>query len=252
MTGQNKTGQYITKQRSTAHYRTIHYKTRQHRTLQITIPAKREEQNMKTKTVELKRIEPKTMIIHIEGTTDLVLNKMNAHTIRTLTDARKDKAKNLEKPNEWEQVITAMHWRDGTPKDFSEEGLYQAFKDNAPCISAFGLKKSFGEAVVRNEIDKYKTKFDANVNIIAPNNLIPIKFTGYELDEKLMSPKKGSPVLVRLNRFIGWSADIVVQYLDNVYSEEQIINIVNLAGFGLGIGSGRTSGYGRYSVTAIS
>ena len=67
-----------------------------------------------------------------------------------------------------------------------------------------------------------------------------------------MSPKKGSPVLVRLNRFIGWSADIVVQYLDNVYSEEQIINIVNLAGFGLGIGSGRTSGYGRYSVTAIS
>ena len=145
-----------------------------------------------------------------------------------------------------------MHWRDGTPKDFSEEGLYQAFKDNAPCISAFGLKKSFGEAVVRNEIDKYKTKFDANVNIIAPNNLIPIKFTGYELDEKLMSPKKGSPVLVRLNRFIGWSADIVVQYLDNVYSEEQIINIVNLAGFGLGIGSGRTSGYGRYSVTAIS
>ena len=145
-----------------------------------------------------------------------------------------------------------MHWRDGTPKDFSEEGLYQAFKDNAPCISAFGLKKSFGEAVVRNEIDKYKTKFDANVNIIAPNNLIPIKFTGYELDEKLMSPKKGSPVLVRLNRFTGWSADIVVQYLDNVYSEEQIINIVNLAGFGLGIGSGRTSGYGRYSVTAIS
>ena len=114
------------------------------------------------------------------------------------------------------------------------------------------MKKSFGEAVVRNEIDKYKTKFDANVNIIAPNNLIPIKFTGYELDEKLMSPKKGSPVLVRLNRFIGWSADIVVQYLDNVYSEEQIINIVNLAGFGLGIGSGRTSGYGRYSVTAIS
>ena len=137
-------------------------------------------------------------------------------------------------------------------KDFSEEGLYQAFKDNAPCISAFGLKKSFGEAVVRNEIDKYKTKFDANVNIIAPNNLIPIKFTGYELYEKLMSPKKGSPVLVRLNRFTGWSADIVVQYLDNVYSEEQIINIVNLAGFGLGIGSGRTSGYGRYSVTAIS
>ena len=204
-----------------------------------------------TKTIEMKNIEPKTMIIHIEGSTDLVLNKMNAHTIRTLTDARKDKAKSLEKPDEWEQIITAMHWRDGTPTDFSEEGLKQALVENAPCISAFGLKKSFGEAVVRNEIDKYKTKFDANVNIIASNNLIPIRFTEYNLDEKLMSPKKGSPVLTRLNRFTGWSADITVQYLDNVYSEEQIINIVNLAGFGLGIGSGRSSGYGRYSVTSI-
>ena len=206
---------------------------------------------MATKTIELRSIEPKTMIVHIEGTTDLVLNKMNAHTIRTLTDARKDKAKSLEKPNEWEQIITAMHWRDETLTDFSEEGLKKALLENAPCISAFGLKKSFGEAVVRNEIDKYKTKFDANVNIIAPNNLIPVKFAEYHLDEKLMSPKKGSPVLTRLNRFTGWSADVKIQYLDNVYSEEQILNIVNLAGFGIGIGSGRTSGYGRYSITSI-
>lgn len=204
-----------------------------------------------TTTIEMKPITPKTMTIRIEGSTDLVLNKMNAVTVRALTDARKDKAKSIEKPNEWEQIITAMHWRDGTPKDFTEDGLKQALVDNAPCISAFGLKKSFGEAVVRNEIDKYKTKFDANVNIIAPNNLIPIKFTEYNVDEKLMSPKKGSPVLVNLNRFSGWSADITIQYLDNVYSAEQIINIVNLAGFGLGIGSGRSSGYGRYSVTAL-
>ena len=203
------------------------------------------------KSIEVKAIEPKTLILHIEGQSDLVLNKMNACTVRALTDARKDKAKSLEKPNVWEQVITAMHWYNGTPTDFSEEGLKNALVENAPCISAFGLKKSFGEAVVRNEIDKYKTKFDANVNIIARNNLIPIKFTEYFLDEKLMSPKKGSPVLTRLNRFTGWSADITISYLENVYSEEQIISIVNLAGFGLGIGSGRSSGYGRYKVTSI-
>ena len=203
------------------------------------------------KNIEVKAIEPKTLILHIEGQSDLVLNKMNACIVRALTDARKDKAKSLEKPNEWEQVITAMHWYNGTPTDFSEEGLKKALVENAPCISAFGMKKSFGEAVVRNEIDKYKTKFDANVNIIARNNLIPIKFTEYFLDEKLMSPKKGSPVLTRLNRFTGWSADITISFLENVYSEEQIISIVNLAGFGLGIGSGRSSGYGRYKVTSI-
>lgn len=209
--------------------------------------------NSKTdsETVTLKAISPKSVKVRIVGDSDLVLNKMNDVTRRDLIDKRKDKAKNLEKPNEWEQIITSMHWYKGTPTDFSEEGLRKAFVNNAPCISAFGLRKSFGDAVVRNEIDKYKTKFDASVNIITRGNLIPITFAEHYIDEKLMSPKLGSPVLVRLNRFVGWSAEVEISYLDTVYSLEQIINIINLAGFGLGIGSGRSSGYGRYHVESI-
>ena len=144
-----------------------------------------------------------------------------------------------------------MHWYNGKPIDFSEEGLRKALTENAPCITGFGLKKSFGDAVVRNEIDKYKTKFDANVNIISKGGLVPIKFAEHHVDEKLMSPKKGAPVLVNLNRFSGWSATLTVSYMENVYSVEQIVNIINLAGFGLGIGSGRTSGFGRYHVSGV-
>ena len=206
---------------------------------------------MKTETIEIKRIDVKQVTVKIVGDGDLILNKMNDVSTRQLTGQRKNKAKDLEVPNEWEQIITAMHWRDGKPTDFSEQGLIDALKNNAPCITDFGLKKSFGDAVVRNEIDKYKTKFDNSLNIVAKGNLIPIKFTEHCVDEKLMSPKKGSPVLVRMNRFSGWSAEFTIQFTENVYSLEQIINIINLAGFGLGIGSGRTSGYGRYHVEEV-
>lgn len=206
---------------------------------------------MKTETIEIKRIETKQVTVKIVGDGDLILNKMNDVSTRQLTGQRKNKAKDLEVPNEWEQIITAMHWRDGKPTDFSEQGLIDALKNNAPCITAFGLKKSFGDAVVRNEIDKYKTKFDNSLNIVAKGNLIPIKFAEHCVDEKLMSPKKGSPVLVRMNRFSGWSAEFTIQFTENVYSLEQIINIINLAGFGLGIGSGRSSGYGRYHVEEV-
>ena len=206
---------------------------------------------MKTETIEIKRIDVKQVTVKIVGDGDLILNKMNDVSTRQLTDQRKNKAKDMEVPNEWEQIITAMHWRDGKPTDFSEQGLIDALKNNAPCITAFGLKKSFGEAVVRNEIDKFKTKFDPSVNIIAKGNLIPIKFTEHYIDEKLMSPMRGKPVLVRMNRFSGWSAEFTIQFTENVYSLEQIINIINLAGFGLGIGSGRTSGYGRYHVEEV-
>lgn len=78
----------------------------------------------------------------------------------------------------------------------------------------------------------------------------PTDFTE-EGDEKLMSPKKGAPVLVRLNRFSGWSATFTIQYTENAYSLEQILNIIRLAGFGNGIGSGRTSGYGRYHIESV-
>lgn len=196
----------------------------------------------------------KTAYVTIEGTTDLVLNKMNARNTRSLI--AEDRKKVREVPNQWEDIITAIHWRDALPTkdtytECNEELLREMLKSNAPCVTAFGLKKSFGDAVVRNEIDKYKTKFDNAVNVVAERGLVPVTFTEWSLDERLMSPKKGAPVTVRLSHFSGWRATFRIDYTEHVYSLEQIVNIINLAGFGLGIGSGRTSGYGRYKVVGI-
>lgn len=196
----------------------------------------------------------KTAHIFIEGDGDIVLNKMNARDTRLLTS--EDRKKIKEVPNVWEDIITSIHWRDGIPcadtyKECTEEMLMQMLKENAPCITAFGLKKSFDQAVVRNEIDKYATKIDNAVNVVADKGLVPITFTEWSLDERLMSPKKGSPVTVRLSHFSGWKADFRIDYTEHVFSLEQIVNIINLAGFGLGIGSGRTSGYGRYHVVDV-
>ena len=205
----------------------------------------------KTEVIEIKPLNLKTATITIVGDSDLILNKMNDINTKELIDKRKDKAKDTAKPNVWEGIITSMHWYNGKPTDYSEEGLLQAFKENAPCITGFGLKKSFGQAVVQNKIDTYATKFNAAINIIAKGDLVPVQFAEHHIDEKLMSPKKGSPVLVHLNRFCGWKADFTIQYTENAFSLEQIVNIVNLAGFGNGIGSGRSSGYGRYHVEGI-
>ena len=204
------------------------------------------------KVITIKPIEINSMTITIEGDSDLILNRMNKRTVEMLTDQRKDKGKTIRDVNVWEDVITSMHWRDPLPDQYDEKTLERLLKENAPCISAFGLKKSFGQAVVRNEIDKYATKFDASVNIVAPGNLIPITFAEHYVDEKLMSPKRGAPVLSRQNRFVGWKAKFTVQYMGGgSYSAEQIVQVINLAGFGLGIGSGRSSGYGRYHVVGV-
>lgn len=206
----------------------------------------------KETSITVKPLTLNTATITISGDGDLILNKMNDVSTRQLVEQRKNKAKTVEEPNEWEQVITAMHWRDGKPTEFSKESLEEALKNNAPCITTFGLKKSFEQTVVRCGIDKYSTKFSNSVNVVAVNGLVPIRFMEHHVDEKLMSPKRGAPVLVRLNRFTGWSADITVQYVEGgEYSLEQIVQIIGLAGFGGGIGSGRSSGYGRYHIEGV-
>lgn len=207
----------------------------------------------KTKEISVKPIQTTSVRIRISGDSDLILNKMNDVTVRELTDKQKNKSKSVEEKNEWEQIITAIHWRDGKPSTFTEESLKDSLVNNAPCITAFGLKKSFEEAIVRNCIDTYATKFKNGVNVIAPNDLVPIKFTEHFIDEKLMSPKRGAPVLTRQNRFTGWEAEFTVQFIEGgAYSLEQIIQIIGLAGFGGGIGSGRTSGYGRYHIEQVT
>lgn len=208
------------------------------------------------KIIEIQPINVTRVSITIEGDTDVVLNQMNARTIRELTDARKDKKQQRQVPNIWEDIITAVHWRDGYPvKDtyleLEEHHLHEMLTENAPCITAFGLKKSFNQAVVRNELDKYSTKFDNAINIIAPGGLVPITFVEHYVDEKLMSPKKGAPVLSRTNRFTGWRATFDITCMETVYSVQSVVNVINMAGFGLGIGSGRSSGYGRYHVIDV-
>lgn len=204
--------------------------------------------------IQIESIEPKTATVTIEGTGTLCLNKMNARNFRTLT--ADDRKKVNEAPNVWEDVITSVHWRDPLPTsdtyhDCDEAMMRELLENNAPCISAFGLKKSFNQTVVRQEIDKYSTKFDAALNIIAKNNLIPVTFSEWSLDERLMSPKRGAPITVRLNHFSGWRATFDIEYLDNVFSLNGIVNIINMSGFSMGIGSGRTSGFGRYKVVDV-
>ena len=208
----------------------------------------------KERIIEVQPVRIERATILIEGDGDLILNKMNARTFREQIAKHDGKKTIKEVPNIWEDIITAIHWRDGYPvedtyHDMTEETLRDMLENNAPCITGFGLKKSFCQAVVRNEIDTYATKFDNAMNVTA--RLEPIKFVEHFVDKAVMSPVRGKPVVVYINRFSGWSSQIHITYTENVYTLDQIVNIINMAGFGLGIGSGRSSGYGRYHVVGV-
>lgn len=211
------------------------------------------KKNANEVTIATPESKVKHAIIHIVGDSDLILNKMNARNTRMLMAP--DRKAIREQPNLWEDLITAIHWKDPLPMqdtytESNEAMMKKLLAENSPCITAFGLKKSFGQTVVRTGIDKYATSLDASLNI-AGEGLIPVKFSGWAYREQLMSPKRGAPIVVSLNHFMGWEAEFTISFLDGVYSRDKLVEIINMAGFSVGIGSGRTSGYGRYHVAEV-
>ena len=65
------------------------------------------------------------------------------------------------------------------------------------------------------------------------------------------SGMKGSPRKIRRNQFEGWSVEVVVEYNKANLSAEQIINVMNWAGFHIGVGGFRkekTGNYGSFHV----
>ena len=206
-------------------------------------------------TIQVTRLETETILIKLVGDSDHILNKMTDSTAREMTaeDRKKAHAEEENTRNEWEDAITALHWRDPKPyKDKSEctEEMFldMLYKSNAPCISAHGLKESWKSAVVRMGMDTYSTRFDFQLNI--NQDLLPITFAKYERDIKPMKQKMGNSMLTaKLHRFSGWECLVPVTYIKNgVYGIGTILSVIENAGFGLGIGSGTKSGFGRYHI----
>lgn len=216
----------------------------------------------KDNTIQIKRLETETVLIKLVGDTDLVLNKMTASTTREMTADDRKKAHSEESQKdpyhlEWESRCTSLHWEKpigNIPfEDYTEELFYELLEKNAPCISAHGLKESWKSAVVRMGVDQYSTRFSFQTNI--RKELLPITFAQYELDVKPMPQKGlgGGMLTAKLHRFIGWECIVPVSFIKGgVYTPDMIFSIIENAGFGLGIGSGCSSGYGRYHISAAN
>lgn len=206
----------------------------------------------KTKEIKIPAMPIETMVVTIEGDSDLILNRMSRRSRQDLLDKQAGRPKNTDARNDWEDAATALHWNVPLEGEIStEEDFAGLFEKGQPCISAFGFGKTLAQTVSRFGFDAKGTEFAANVQVVAKNGLIPIKYAEHHLDEKLIPSNTlaRTPVRSLQNRFVGWSADITFKYVDNgKFSIDQILQIVQYAGFGIGIGAARTEGNGRYHI----
>jgi hypothetical protein len=65
------------------------------------------------------------------------------------------------------------------------------------------------------------------------------------------SGMKGSPRKIMRNQFEDWSVELTIEYNKNNLSAEQIINVINWAGFHIGVGGFRKEKTGNYGAFHI-
>lgn len=220
----------------------------------------------KTETIMLNPIKMSDFTVHIEGTSDLILcAKARSYELPELFKQSHPKGTqipaNLQQDyNLWEKLITSIHWE--KPIEYHDEdwSLYTEdewnnyMKNNKPLILGKAFQDSLKEAFIscgfKESTGKAGTDFRRTISI---ERTIPVTFehAGYTQHLAMTNGLNRTNVITQQNVFNNWHCDIHVTALDSAFPKGTIIELFNMAGAFIGIGSRRGEGYGRYQVTEV-
>ena len=220
----------------------------------------------KEEIITLNPIRTSKFSVVIEGDSDLIL-KSKARSFELAEMFKQSHPKGTQMPaelsqpyNVWEKLITSIRWQ--KPIEFHDDdwGLYSEeewndyMANNKPIILGKAFQDSLKEAFIscgfKESTGKAGTDFRRTISI-APT--IPLDFANVTADSHLAMTSGLSRVnvLTEANIFSGWRCEIPVVALESAFPKQTIIELFNMAGTFIGIGSRRGEGYGRYHVVEV-
>lgn len=200
--------------------------------------------------IELKQIDIKTIKITIKGTSPLIVNNFNEKSRQQILDTQMKKTKTKEPRNPIEDFMRASYWLTPMPEEFTEEAFGKALKEGARFgFPAKGIKASIVSGAFRNGMTKDKVSLYGA--FLIPEELVEIKYEEVVMREDYVRIAHGGTDVRFRPEFRNWSMTFELQYNENSYSLEQIINFINLGGFSCGLGEMRTEKGGNFGSYAV-
>ena len=85
-------------------------------------------------------------------------------------------------------------------------------------------------------------------------NIIPIKFSEQVINKTMGrdSGVKRSPRPIWRPEFRGWSCELLIRYNSSLISKEQVVNLLKLSGFHIGVGGWTPQHFGNYGMYIIA
>ena len=202
------------------------------------------------KEITLQPIQIKEVEITIIGKTPLIVNNFNEKSKRQILDAQMKKPKEKEVRNPVEDGMRALYWLTPMPEEFTDESFAKALEEGARFgFPAKGIKASIVSGAYRNKMTPDKVSLQGA--FLIPDELIEIKYEELIIREDYVRIARGGTDVRFRPEFKNWSMTFKMQYNENAYSLEQLINFINLGGFSCGLGEMRVEkgdNYGSYYV----
>lgn len=184
----------------------------------------------KEETVELKAINIQKVLIELEGDSPLIVHAWSAKAKKEMLDKQMKKAK------------TAKTAKD--PERDYEDAFYR-LPDGRPAFPSIAFKSAAVSAGGRFSDGLKMTELRGSFFI--DGELLEIEGKP-RMREDMVRIGMGSADIRYRPEFPKWKVKLPIKYNADAISLEQIVNLFNLAGFGVGVGEWRPEKDGQYGM----
>lgn len=205
------------------------------------------KKNQESVAVEIPELKTKKARITIVGDTPLIVKAFSQKAKEEIAEKQQKKAKKVkEGENIWETFINSLHWITPQPKEYTEKAFNDAMKKGAKFgFPATGIKQCIASGAYRKKLVKDKVSMYSSFHIL--EELCEIKGNLTMSEDYARNPMSGGAVICTRPKFTEWSITFTILY-DDTYSLQELINFINLGGFGVGIGCWRVEKGGMYGM----
>lgn len=184
--------------------------------------------------VGVHKLDKKRIQVPVQGVTPLLMEKMDPRVAKTYDKKKSHKTVKEDTRSEKEKVQDKIHHTEDGNIGFPAAGFKQGMVEVAP------------------NLDLYKKTVRGSVRVVG--NIIPIDYEEQTVNEAIgkTAGRSQSPRLILRPEFRNWKCTLEIMYDAGSISAEQIVNLLNHAGFHMGLGGWRPQcdgSYGQYEVT---
>jgi len=213
----------------------------------------------KDTAVSILPVQQKSVMVKLTGDTPLIVHAWSEKAKKMMLDKQTKATKKgaREAKNPPQDFIDSAYWLTRKPEGNTPEESKRAYEEAISAGARFGfpitaVKQAAISAAYRSGMSKDKMTlrsafFIEGVGTDDPQMMEIISPEAPEMREDCVRIGMGTADLRYRMQFNKWSADVIIRYNKNgLYSADQIVNMLNLGGFAVGIGEWRVERDGQF------